>query len=163
MRTESSLLILDRGGVRLAGLDYGGAGPAGILVHGLAGHAGEWAQTTSWLRERGRVVALDVRGHGASERRPDDVSLEARTDDVGFVLEQLALAPAVVVGQSLGGQTAIALAAYRPHLVRALVLVEASPAPVRETTVREVAAMLARWPVPFPTRDDAVAFFGGPS
>jgi pimeloyl-ACP methyl ester carboxylesterase len=163
MRSDLSPLLLERCGVRLAGLDFDGVGPAALFVHGLAGHAGEWAQTASWLRARCRVVALDVRGHGASQRRPDDVSLQARVDDVAFVIDRLGLAPAVVVGQSLGAQTATVVAGQRPDLVRALIVAEASPAPVPQDTVDEVMATLSRWPVPFASREDAVAFFGGPS
>jgi pimeloyl-ACP methyl ester carboxylesterase len=73
--------------------------------------------------------------------------------------------PAVVVGQSLGGLIAIELAAELPGLVRALVVVEASlsPADDPDAAAAEVAASLRRWPVPFASYEDAVAFFGGPS
>ncbi|HEX6697216.1 MAG TPA: hypothetical protein VF080_10490, partial [Solirubrobacteraceae bacterium] len=77
---------LDRDGVRLAGVDFGGEGPGALLLHGLAGHAGEWAATARWLTRRCRVV-----GDGA------------------FVVERLGLGPAILVGQSLGGQTALLL------------------------------------------------------
>jgi pimeloyl-ACP methyl ester carboxylesterase len=64
---------LERDGVRLAGIDFGGDGEPVLLLHGLAGYAGEWAQTAGWLTGRARVVALDARGHGNSERFPADV------------------------------------------------------------------------------------------
>ncbi|MER7577568.1 alpha/beta fold hydrolase [Streptomyces sp. NPDC126514] len=44
------------------------------MLHGLAGHAGEWDATARRLRSRYRVVAVDQRGHGSSERHPQDVS-----------------------------------------------------------------------------------------
>ena len=59
-----------RDGVRLAALDFGGTGPSALLLHGLAGYAGEWAATAHRLTARCRVVALDARGHGRSERTP---------------------------------------------------------------------------------------------
>jgi alpha-beta hydrolase superfamily lysophospholipase len=49
-----------------------------LLLHGLGSHTGEWNETASGLTKSHRVVALDARGHGESERRPADVSLEAR-------------------------------------------------------------------------------------
>jgi pimeloyl-ACP methyl ester carboxylesterase len=116
-----------RGGVRLAWRDFGGDGQSVLLLHGLAGHADEWAQTASWLTARCRVVALDARGHGRSERFPADVSRDAVVADAVFVVEQLRLQPVVVVGQSVGGLTALSLAARQPELVRGLVLVDASP------------------------------------
>jgi pimeloyl-ACP methyl ester carboxylesterase len=69
------------------------------------------------------------------------------------------------VGQSLGGLIAIELAAELPGLVRSLAVVEASPSPADDpdAAAAEVAAALRRWPVPFASYEDAVAFFGGPS
>jgi pimeloyl-ACP methyl ester carboxylesterase len=159
---------LDRDGVHLGGVDFGGDGPAALLLHGLAGHAGEWTATARWLTGRCRVVALDARGHGRSERQPLDVSREAHVGDAAFAIESLGLAPAIVVGQSLGGQTALLLAADRPDLVRGLVLADAGPGGVGderavEANLADLARSLARWSVPFASREAAVAFFGGPS
>ena len=100
-----------RDGVHLACGDHGGEGPAAVLVHGLAGHAGEWDGTAAWLGRTHRVVAPDARGHGRSERRPGDVSRTACVDDLAHWIELLGLAPALVIGQSLGGHTAFLLAA----------------------------------------------------
>jgi pimeloyl-ACP methyl ester carboxylesterase len=152
---------LVRDGVRLAYRDFGGGGPSALLLHGLAGHGGEWAETAGWLMERCRVVAFDARGHGGSERRPDDVSRAAHVADTVFVVEALQLGPVMLVGQSLGGNTALLMAAERPDLVRALVVAEAGPAERDEAAVAEVEDALAAWPVPFPSRDAAAGFFGG--
>ena len=148
-----------REGVRLACLDHGGEGPAAVLVHGLAGRAGEWDGTAAWLGRTHRVVAPDARGHGRSERLPPDVSRTACVDDLAGWIEQLGLAPAVVIGQSLGGHTAFLLAARRPELVRALVVAEAAP-PADPGAPATVEAWLRSWPVPFADRDDALGFFG---
>jgi pimeloyl-ACP methyl ester carboxylesterase len=137
-----------RDGVRLAGLDFGGDGPPVVLLHGLGGYVGEWTETASWMSERWRVLALDARGHGDSERRPRDVSPAARVDDVVFVLEQLQLDPVALLGQSMGGQTALLVAAERPDLVRGLVVAEAGPAAGDAETAAVVEEALARWPEP---------------
>jgi pimeloyl-ACP methyl ester carboxylesterase len=126
--------ILERAGVRLAVLDFGGEGPTALLLHGLAGHAEEWTETAAWLTDRCHLLALDARGHGRSERRPADVSRAAHVADAVFALE--ADGPAILIGQSLGGVTALLVAAERPDLARALVVAEASPAQGSE---REVA------------------------
>jgi pimeloyl-ACP methyl ester carboxylesterase len=139
---------LERDGVRLAGLDFGGDGPPVLLLHGLAGHTGEWADTASWLTERHRVVALDARGHGGSERFPADLSLAARVADVVFAIEQLRLAPTALIGQSLGAVTALLAASERPDLVSALVIVDASPAAGDDAEVDDTIAALATWPDP---------------
>jgi len=130
-----------------------------VLAHGLAGHAGEWDGTAAWLGRTHRVVAPDTRGHGRSERRPGDVSRTACVDDLAHWIELLDLAPALVIGQSLGGHTAFLLAARRPELVRALVVAEAAP-PADPDAPAAVEAWLRSWPVPFAGRREALGFFG---
>jgi pimeloyl-ACP methyl ester carboxylesterase len=147
--------------VCLSALDFGGDGPGALLLHGLAGTAGAWSQTASWLTASHRVVALDQRGHGRSERRPEDVSREAFTADALAVIEELGLAPAVLIGQSLGGHTAFLAAGERPDLVRALVVVEATPAGESPDLPAQIGSYFSSWPVPFPSHDAAVEFFGG--
>ena len=153
---------ITRDGVRLSCRDFGGAGPSVLLRHGLAGHAEEWAHTALWLTQRCRVVALDARGHGRSERLPSDVSTDALVADAAFAVEVLELPPVIAVGQSFGGLTAMSLAARHPDLVRGLVVAEASPADDgddAEEAARELGRALHSWPVPFPSRSDAEAFF----
>ena len=152
---------LDRDGVTLAGLDFAGDGTPVLFLHGLAGYAGEWRTTAEWLAGERQVVALDGRGHGRSERRPGDVSIEAHAADAAHVIELLELERVVVVGQSLGGLTAIVLAATRPDLVKAVVVVDADPAAGEDRTVDEVESALRRWPVPFASVLEAARYFGG--
>jgi pimeloyl-ACP methyl ester carboxylesterase len=71
--------------------------------------------------------------------------------------------PALLIGQSLGGHTALLVAAARPDLVRALVLADAGPAQGSDTVAADLGEALRRWPVPFASRAAAVEFFGGPS
>ncbi|HKZ12341.1 MAG TPA: alpha/beta hydrolase [Solirubrobacterales bacterium] len=155
---------LTRAGTDLALWDFGGEGPAALLVHGLAGHAGEWAETATWLRETRHVFALDLRGHGHSEPRPTDVSPKALRDDVCFALDQIG-APTLLLGQSLGGRVVILAAAARPELVECLVVAEAGPegtADGGELKAAEMELGLEEWPVPFPDVATAEAFFEGP-
>lgn len=72
-----SWLTRQRGDVDLAVLDFGGSGQDVVLLHGLAGHAGEWQNTAAWLTGQYRVLAFDARSHGRSERDPADVSRSA--------------------------------------------------------------------------------------
>ncbi|MFE1908010.1 alpha/beta fold hydrolase [Streptomyces gardneri] len=149
-------------GVRLSCRDWGGAGADVLLLHGLAGHAGEWDVTARALRDAGhRVLALDQRGHGSSGRRPEDVSRAAYVADVVAVVTELGLRRPVLMGQSLGGHTALLTAAAHPELPRALVLVEAGPGGSNPGVQAGIAEWFADWPVPFPTREAAVAYLGG--
>jgi pimeloyl-ACP methyl ester carboxylesterase len=157
-------LSLERDGTELACLDFGGTSSPVLLLHGLAGHAGEWSETASWLARDHRVLALDERGHGHSTRVPARVSRDAHVADVAFVINQLGLRPAILVGQSLGGNLAFLVAARHPGLVRGLVVAEACPeADPQEPGVEAIRKWLDSWPVPFSTYEAAVAFFKGPS
>lgn len=71
------------------------------------------------------VLRLDFRGHGDSDRAPGAYGMPEYVSDAVAVCEQLAQRPCVVVGHSLGGATAAALAQQRPDLVRAVVLEDA--------------------------------------
>ncbi|MFE1266428.1 alpha/beta fold hydrolase [Streptomyces sp. NPDC058758] len=145
----------------------GGAGERGgvLLLHGLAGHCGEWDGLARALRRDGyRVLALDQRGHGRSERAPGDVSRAAYVDDVLGVVEEFGGSvrrPFVLVGQSYGGHAALLAAARRDPRVAGAVLVEAGPAGSTPEEVAGVAGWLRGWPVPFASREAAVAYFGG--
>lgn len=155
--------VVERDGVRLSCRDWGGSGsgPPVVLLHGLAGHAGEWDDLAQVLSPRHRVVAVDQRGQGASERHPSDVSRAAYVADVVAVGDQLGLHRPVLVGQSLGGHTAMLTAAAHPDLVRALFLVEAGAGGPSPDIQANIGAWLDGWPTPFPSRSAAAEFFGG--
>ncbi|MCX2179015.1 alpha/beta hydrolase [Streptomyces sp. SKN60] len=150
-------------GVRLSVRDWGGDGRRPfLLLHGLAGHAGEWAGLARRLRADGhRVLALDQRGHGASERHPADVSRAAYVADVLAVLDHFALDGTVLLGQSYGGHAALLTAGRQAKNLAAVVLVEAGPGAAEPGVLDEVGGWLRAWPVPFPDRAAAVAHLGG--
>jgi pimeloyl-ACP methyl ester carboxylesterase len=153
--------ILVRDGVRLACQDWGGPGQPIVLLHGLAGHAGEWDATARRLSSRYRVVAVHQRGHGASEHHPQDVSRAAYVADVITVVDQLELRQPVLVGQSLGGHTAMLTAAAHPERVRALVLIDAGPGGPNPNSPTDIGRWLDSWPTPFTSHKVAVQFLGG--
>ena len=152
-------LELRRGGVRLACRDFGGAGPAVLFLHGLAGHSGEWAQTAAGITAEYRMLGLDQRGHGQSERHPQDLARAAFVADVASVIDELSLAPVVLVGQSMGGNTAFLAAAAHSDLVAALVVIEASPHGPAPELADGIRRWLDRWPIPFRTPELAREFF----
>lgn len=102
--------------------------PAVVLLHGFTGHARTWDTLADALAGRRRVVALDARGHGESGWAPDgDYSVGRQVADVVAVLGALRLERVALLGLSMGGRTAMNLAAASPALVERLVIVDIGP------------------------------------
>jgi pimeloyl-ACP methyl ester carboxylesterase len=104
-----------------------GAEPAEIvLLHGGAQNAHTWDTVALALKRP--LVAVDLPGHGHSDHR-DDGPFGPRQNavDVAVALRSLAPDAGLVVGMSLGGLTAIALATHAPELVRKLALIDVTP------------------------------------
>lgn len=103
--------------------------PVILLLHGGGQNRFSWKNTGQILADRGfRVVALDMRGHGDSDRAPDgDYSLEVLVRDTAEVIAQIGR-PVVLIGASMGGMTGIAAARQLgPAAVNKLVLVDVVP------------------------------------
>jgi pimeloyl-ACP methyl ester carboxylesterase len=151
-----------RDDVVLSCLDGGSGDDVIVLLHGLAGSGQEMLSTAGVLLPEHRVIAVDQRGHGYSTRRPQDLSRRAFVADVVAVVDDLAGGgPVTLVGQSMGGHTAMLVAAWHPGLVRRLVLLEAG---VGGDGANGYPAKLgdwfASWPVPFPDPRTAAEVLG---
>jgi pimeloyl-ACP methyl ester carboxylesterase len=103
------------------------AGPAVVLLHGLASAARTWSVFTAVLPTRSH--ALDLRGHGGSPHA-GDYSLETMADDVLAFLDTHDLATVDLVGHSMGGAVALLVARRAPARVRRMVIEDAPPPPL---------------------------------
>lgn len=113
-------------GRNLSALVWGDTDPRLVLVHGGAQNAHTW--DTVALALGVPLVALDLAGHGHSDWRDDGFySHDNLAKDVVIAIQQLAPNAHAVVGMSLGGLTALAVAHQAPQLVRHLVLVDITP------------------------------------
>jgi pimeloyl-ACP methyl ester carboxylesterase len=113
---------------RVSALRWGPAGssPEIVLIHGGAQNAHTW-DTVALALDR-PLLAVDLPGHGHSDWREDHSYWPAHlADDVAVVLRELAPSAELVCGMSLGGITAICLAAQHPDLVRRLAIVDVTP------------------------------------
>ena len=117
------------GGRRLSALVWQERDPELVLLHGGSQNAHTW-DTVALALDR-PLVAIDLPGHGHSDgpgERPDgQLDTRGNAADVAAAIRQFAPAAKAVVGMSLGGLTAIALAAEAPELVRKIVLVDVLP------------------------------------
>ncbi len=101
----------------------GGAGPAVVLIHGLAGNSATWRLVMPALTEHFDVIAPDLLGHGHSAHPLGDYSLGAHASGVRDLLAVLGVRSATIVGHSFGGGVAMQLAYQHPELCDRLVLV----------------------------------------
>jgi pimeloyl-ACP methyl ester carboxylesterase len=99
--------------------------PTLLALHGITDSGECWADLVERLGSSYRIVAPDALGHGQSDRfTAEELAAEDPTEAMYDAAESLleSLGPALVMGHSMGGGLAAALAARRPDLVRAVVL-----------------------------------------
>jgi len=139
--------------MRLHALEAG-PGPPLVLLHGLFGSARNWGAVQKALASDYRVVALDLRNHGASPHAPA-MDYAAQAADIAETLAALGVERAVVLGHSMGGKAAMMLALTRPDLVERLIVADIAPRPY-PPSLRAVVAALQALPLhPGLTRQEA--------
>lgn len=86
-----------------------------LLVHGwCCDHTFFGPQFEHFIREGHRVVAVDLRGHGQSDKPHETYTMQLFADDLAFLREELGLERPAVIGDSMGGVVAFAFAASHP-------------------------------------------------
>jgi pimeloyl-ACP methyl ester carboxylesterase len=115
-------------GVRLRGLHWPASRPGGgqfLLVHGLASNALLWSGVGRMLADLGHdAVAIDLRGHGRSEKPDIGYAFMTVTDDLLAAIGQLGWERPVVTGQSWGGNLALELAWRAPERIAGIAAVD---------------------------------------
>jgi 3-oxoadipate enol-lactonase len=104
--------------------EHCGSGPAIVFVHGLGGNHAVWFQQVAHFAADHTVVTLSQRGFAPSGGDQKHYDVDLLVGDVEAVMKAAGIARAVVVGQSMGGWTALALALQHPERVEALVLAD---------------------------------------
>ncbi len=98
--------------------------PAVVMLHGFACSLGWWDQMTPALARDHRVIRFDLLGHGGSEKPKEGYGMESQARLVAAALDRLGVRRADVVGHSMGGSVATALAEQRPALVESIVILD---------------------------------------
>jgi pimeloyl-ACP methyl ester carboxylesterase len=114
-------------GIKLAYEDRGAGKPAFVFVHGWTCNRSFFAPQAAHFARRHRVVSVDLRGHGESDKPQGPYTRAQDADDIAYVIEQLDLGPVVAVGHSMGGLTVLQLAVAHPACVAAIVMVDPAP------------------------------------
>jgi lipase len=133
---------------------YGPTGPAQILaIHGLTGHGRRWETLANRHLPEFAIVAPDLVGHGRSSWAAP-WTIDANVAALAALLDgDSAAGPVTVVGHSFGGAVALSLAATRPDLVAALVLLDPAVG-LAGTWMQEIADAMLDSP-DFADRDEA--------
>lgn len=107
-------------------VDFGGnpAGPTVVLVHGLGGSHLNWDLLAPLLTDSARVFALDLPGFGLSEPELRLATVQNNRRVLDRFIQDVAGAPVVLVGNSMGGMISILQASRRPETVSGLVLLD---------------------------------------
>ncbi len=112
--------ITNPDGVRMAYHELGSGDPAIIFIHGGFGSREGFGLQEKYFSPNHRCVAVDLRGHGESDKPDEIYTMAQHGDDVAALIRQLELNRPVLVGQSMGGQVIISAAARHPELVGAI-------------------------------------------
>ncbi|WP_332656749.1 alpha/beta fold hydrolase [Brevundimonas sp.] len=150
-------------GLSLFARDYAAAaGPAKlpvIAIHGLTRNSADFGAIAPLIAQSGRrVLAVDVRGRGLSDRAPDPMTYQPLNyaQDVLALMEQAGIARAVFLGTSMGGLITMALTALRSKVVAAAILNDIGPEVAKEGLAR-IAAYSGQ-PVDTPGWAEAAAY-----
>lgn len=125
--TEAEFRTFDSDGVELAYMNVGDGSPV-LLIHGFASNSMNTWTTTGWvdaLSNSGyRVIALDCRGHGNSEKLhdPNAYSMDLMADDARRLLDHLELDQAHVFGYSMGARVSLLLGAVERDRIRTVTM-----------------------------------------
>ncbi len=101
-----------------------GGGRPILCIHGLTANCRFWDCLASALAPRHRVVAMDLRGRGLSDKPPSGYSIAHHCSDIVALLDDQGLERAVIMGHSLGAFISLVFAAEHPERAERLVLVD---------------------------------------
>ena len=150
-------------GLHLFARDYApGDGPARlavIAIHGLTRNSADFGAIAPLIAQSGRrVLAIDVRGRGRSDRAPDPMTYrpDVYAKDVIALMDQAGIDRAVFLGTSMGGLITMALAAIKPRAITAAILNDIGPE-VSPVGLARIGAYAGQ-PVETPTWAEAAAY-----
>ena len=119
-----------------------GEGTPLVILHGLLGSSRNWQGIAKQLGRSFAVWTADLRNHGLSPWA-DEMDYPAMAADLAALLRERAGPPAAVLGHSMGGKAAMALALTEPSLVERLIVADIAPVTYRHSFLGYIRAMQA--------------------
>src|SRR5437867_1684416 len=121
---------LSRHGVTLAYDEAGHGSPPVLLIHGwTCDHSHMSPQFKHFAKNR-RTIAVDLRGHGESDKPKQDYTIAALASDVAWLCDRIEVTKPIVIGHSLGGLIALELGFRRKELPLAIVVLDSPIIPI---------------------------------
>ncbi len=111
-------------GVRLFFLEKGEGSPTFLCIHNTGGDHRLFSSQLSFFSQFGRVVVVDLRGHGKSDKPKGKYSIEVFGEDLVSLCKKLSLQNVIAIGSSTGGNIALDLACRYPDLVKSAVMID---------------------------------------
>ena len=99
-----------------------GSGETLVFIHGLSDSLLYWEYLASNLKDQYQVLRVDLRGHGESELKDDELTIGLFADDLHSLLRELNIGKVGLIGFSLGSAVALDFAIRYPQMVSSLVL-----------------------------------------
>ena len=108
-------------------LDTGGTGSPVVLIHGYTGSMNWFQELAPLLAAEHRVLSVDLLGHGGSDKPGAGYEITDQASAMAEALARLGVSDATVVGHSLGGTVATAVAEQSPELATRIVIIDQAP------------------------------------
>jgi len=115
-----------------------GNGETMVFLHGLGSNSTDWQQQIDYFSQKYRVIAIDCRGHGRSDKPDGQYTIPLFSDDMVKLLNHLEIDCFHLVGFSMGGMVAFQIAVDNPQKVKTLTIINSSPAVPYNTFVMKV-------------------------
>jgi pimeloyl-ACP methyl ester carboxylesterase len=143
MPVDRALKMAVRDGIGLAYADIGAGDPPLLFIHGWCCDRSHWREQILAFQNEHRTVAVDLRGHGASDKPDQDYGIGLFVDDMAWICAETGLERPVVVGHSMGGVIGMNLVRKHPGLARGLVMVDSPVVPLPDALQATADAVFA--------------------
>ncbi|MFJ9752956.1 alpha/beta fold hydrolase [Streptomyces chartreusis] len=140
---EITLSYLERGALSAAT-------PTLVFIHGYGRCAEDYGLVFPHIPESWHVIALDLRGHGQSERTGTGYEMQKLASDVESFFDAMGLSQAVLIGHSMGSLVARLVAISRPDLVKSLVLAASTSSFANHPALKQYEPVIAKLQDPIP-------------
>jgi pimeloyl-ACP methyl ester carboxylesterase len=124
MMTEPKMMRAKGNGIEIQVAVWEGNGQTVLCIHGLTANSRFWDCLASALSPRHKIIAMDLRGRGLSDKPPTGYSIDHHCKDVLALMDDLGLKRPVLMGHSLGAFISLVFAAQHPEKVDRLILVD---------------------------------------